>query len=57
MLKILQVRLQQYVNHELPDVKSWLIGKDPDAGKDWGQEEKGPTEDENGWVASPTQWT
>ena len=29
-----------------PDVKSWLIGKDPDAGKDWGQEEKGTTEDE-----------
>ena len=29
-----------------PDVKSWLIGKDPDAGKDWGQEEKGMTEDE-----------
>ena len=28
-----------------PDVKSWLIGKDPDAGKDWGQEEKGMTED------------
>ena len=28
-----------------PDVKSWLIGKDPDAGKDWGQEEKGTTED------------
>ena len=27
-------------------VKSWLIGKDPDAGKDWGQEEKGTTEDE-----------
>ena len=25
----------------LPDVKSWFIGKDPDAGKDWGQEEKG----------------
>ena len=25
----------------LPDAKSWLIGKDPDAGKDWGQEEKG----------------
>ena len=24
-----------------PDVKSWLFGKDPDAGKDWGQEEKG----------------
>ena len=32
------------------DVKSWLIGKDPDAGKDWGQEEKGITEDEMvGW--------
>ena len=28
------------------DVKSWHIGKDPDAGKDWGQEEKGRTEDE-----------
>ena len=33
-----------------PDMKSWLIGKDPDAGKDWGQEEKGATEDEMvGW--------
>ena len=29
-----------------PDVKSWLIGKDPDAGKDRGQEEKGTTKDE-----------
>ena len=29
-----------------PDVKNWLIGKDPDVGKDWGQEEKGMTEDE-----------
>ena len=29
-----------------PDGKSWLIGKDPDAGKDWRQEEKGTTEDE-----------
>ena len=29
-----------------PDAKSWLIRKDPDAGKDWGQEEKGTTEDE-----------
>ena len=28
------------------DAKSWLIGKDPDVGKDWGQEEKGTTEDE-----------
>ena len=33
-----------------PEAKSWLIGKDPDAGKDWGQEEKGTTEDEMiGW--------
>ena len=29
-----------------PDVKSQLIRKDPDAGKDWGQEEKWATEDE-----------
>ena len=29
-----------------PHGKSWLIGKDPDAGSDWGQEEKGTTEDE-----------
>ena len=33
-----------------PDVKDWLIGKDPDAEKDWGQEEKGMKEDEMvGW--------
>ena len=33
-----------------PHVKSWLFGKDSDAGKDWGQEEKGTTEDEMaGW--------
>ena len=29
-----------------PNAKSWLTGKDPDAGKDWGKEEKGTTEDE-----------
>ena len=29
-----------------PDVKSLLIGKDPDAGRDWGQKEKGTIEDE-----------
>ena len=34
----------------LPDAKNWLIWKDPDAGKDWRQEEKGATEDEMvGW--------
>ena len=33
-----------------PDAKNWLIGKDPDAEKNWGQEEKGMTEDEMvGW--------
>ena len=33
-----------------PHAKSWLIGKDPDAGRDWGQEEKGTTENEmTGW--------
>ena len=37
-----------------PDVKNWLLGKDPDAGKDRKQEEEGMAEDE---MASPTQWT
>ena len=45
-----------------PYAKSWLIGKDSDAGRDWGQEEKGTTEDEmagwhhwlNGWES---EWT
>ena len=33
-----------------PDAKSWLFGKDPDAKKDWRQEEKGMTEEEiDGW--------
>ena len=40
-----------------PDVKSWLIGKDPDAGKDQGQAEKGMRWGWDGWMASPTQWT
>ena len=39
-------KLQGHYTH----VKSWLIGKDADAGRDWGQEEKGTTEDEMaGW--------
>ena len=66
MLKILQARLQQYVNCELSDGQPgfrkgrgtrdqianicWVIGKDSDAGSDWGQEEKGTAEDEmSGW--------
>ena len=45
-----------------PDVKSWLIRKDPDAGKDWGQEEKGTTEGEMaGWhhwlIGHESGWT
>ena len=38
-----------------PDAKNWLIGKDPDAGKDWRWEEKGTT-GSAGWMASLTQW-
>ena len=66
MLTILQARLQQHVNCELPDVQAgfskgggnrhqianilWIIGKDSDAGRDWGQGEKGTTEDKiAGW--------
>ena len=37
-----------------PHAKSGLIGKDSNAGRDWGQEEKGMTEDEIGWMASLT---
>ena len=50
----------------LPDVKNWLIWKDPAAGKDWRQEEKGMTEDEmvgwhhwlsgHEWVNSGSWW-
>ena len=39
-----------------PDVKSWLIWKDPDAGKDWGQEDKG-VRGWDAWMASLTRWT
>ena len=45
-----------------PHAKSWLIGKDSDAGRDWGQEEKGMTEDEmagwNHWLnGCEFEWT
>ena len=45
-----------------PDAKSWLIGKDSDAGRDWGQEEKGTTVDEMaGWhhrlEGRESEWT
>ena len=39
-----------------PDAKNWLIGKDPDAGKDWKQG-KGDNGGWDGWTASPTLWT
>ena len=38
------------------DAKNWLLWKDPDAGKDWGQEEKGENRGWDGWMASLTQW-
>ena len=40
-----------------PHAKSWLIGKDSDAGRDWGQEEKGDDRGWDGWMASLTRWT
>ena len=45
-----------------PHVKNWLTGKDPDDGRDWGQEEKGMTEDEMaGWQhgldGRESEWT
>ena len=45
-----------------PHVKSWLIGKDSDAGRDWGHEEKGMTEDEmagwhHGLNGRESEWT
>ena len=40
-----------------PDVKSWLIGKDPDARRDLGAGGEGDDRGWDGWMASPTQWT
>ena len=48
-LEVLMLKLKLQILW-LPDVKTWLIGKDPDAGKDWRQKEKGTTEDKIvGW--------
>ena len=52
---MLKLRLQ-YFGHISSLVKSWLIWKDPDAGRDWRQEEKGMTEDEMDGSESLTQW-
>ena len=40
-----------------PDAKNWLSWKDPDAGKDWRQEEKGMDRGWGGWISLSTQWT
>ena len=49
-LEGLMLRLKLQYFGQRADAKSWLIGKDPDAGKDWGHEEKGMTEDKMvGW--------
>ena len=40
-----------------PDEKNWLIGKDPDAGKDWGQGENGADRGWDCWMTSPIWWT
>ena len=37
-----------------PDVKNWLTGKDPDAGKDWRWEEKGNNRGKDGWIGITT---
>ena len=50
---MLNLKLQYFA----PDVKSQLIGKDPDAGKDWNLEKKGIDRGWGGWMASLTQWT
>ena len=40
-----------------PHAKSWLTGKDCDAGRDWGAVGKGDYRGWDGWIASPTRWT
>jgi len=40
-----------------PHVKNWLIGKDSDAGRDWGAGGEGDNRGWDGWMASPARWT
>ena len=54
MLKLPKAHLTSH--SRMSDAKSWLIWKDPDAGKDWRQEEMGDR-GWDGWMASLTQWT
>ena len=55
------VLIQTMLLYFAPHAKTWLIGKDSDAGRDWGQEEKGMTEDEMaGWhhqLGREFEWT
>ena len=53
-LVFLKKHFSTYFLYSPPHAKNWLIGKDSDAGRDWGQEEKGPTEDE---MAGWHQWS
>ena len=43
---MLKLKLQYFGQYSNTDAKNWLIGKDPDAGKNWRWEEKGTAEDE-----------
>ena len=52
-----EIMITTLIQMRRTDVKNWLTGKDPDAGKDWWQEEKGTTEGWDGWMASLTLWT
>ena len=52
---LLKLKLQ-YFGHMMQR-KNWQLRKDPDAGKDWRQEEKGMTEDDMAWLASLSRWT
>ena len=40
-----------------PDANNWLIGKDPDAGKDWRREDEGKDRGKTSWMTSLTRWT
>ena len=52
--RMLKLKLQYFGP---PDAKNWLIGKDPDAGKDWRQGREGDDRGWDGWMASMTWWT
>ena len=53
--QILKLKLQYLLSP--PHAKSWLIGKDSDAGRDWGTGGEGDDRGWDGWMASLTRWT